>query len=249
MQIPVSSILYDEKFNCRGRVRPEEVETLAALIKESGLICPITVRPLDTGKYDYQLVCGHRRFIATTQLLGWELIESLVVDCTNEEAARMNLMENLGRQDLTPGQESDGLVAAFGEKPNVAFTAQRLGKSQQWVRRRLALRELDEKVKSHFWDGGLSAFDLSILISCPLDRQQVMVEELLKAKGEGRSSSEVAKAHGKLRRPRSRSQIQEMITRLLDEDVEPTAWKALAWAAGTISDEELLDFDSECGTL
>jgi len=243
MKVQASSILYDEQFNCRGKVLPSQVADLARLIQSAGLISPVTIRPLrdERACFTYQLIAGHRRFIATTQLLGWSHIEAVVVDCTDEQAARINLMENLGRQDLTPGQELDGILRTYGDNPVATEVAKDLGKSVQWVRRRLAIRKLDDSVRHSFWDGGLSAFDLSILISCPLDEQGAMMTALLEAKQEGLSSSSVAKRKGKLRRPRSRGQIQEMITRLLDEDIEPTAWRALAWAAGTINDDELLE--------
>lgn len=243
MLLPVHDILYDEKFNCRGPVFQKDVTGLAKLIEKQGLINPITVRPIP-GNYPsctHQLIAGHRRFIATTQLLGWDHIECRVVGCDDKEAHRINLLENLGRQDLTPGQELEAITVMYGDRPDISRVAEELGKSKVWVQRRLNILKLEEKAQEAFRDGLLNAFDLEILITCPLDGQRALVAELLAAKITGKSTASIAAGRGRQRRQRKRGDIQAMMTRLLEEGKEPTAARALAWAAGTISDEDLLD--------
>jgi ParB family chromosome partitioning protein len=213
--VSVHDILYDEKFNCRGPVFPKDVEGLAKLIEINGLINPVTVRPINKPHARFQLIAGHRRFIATTQLLGWEKIDARVVDCDDREAHRINLMENLGRQDLTPGQELEALLAMYGDGlPTDEEIAKSVGKSKIWVKRRLAILKLDRSCRAAFNDGRLGAFDLEVLINGPLDEQKVLVNQLLEAKQIGASTASIAAGRGR---------------------------RALAWAAGTISDEELLD--------
>lgn len=246
VSLPVSSILYDEKFNCRGPVFAPDVEGLAALIEINGLINPVTVRPLEEERarypYTYHLIAGHRRFIATTQILGWTSLECKVVDCDDREAHRINLMENLGRQDLTPGQELEALLAMYGnELPPVEEIAKAVGKSKVWVQRRLNITKLQKDCRRPFYDGRLGAFDLEVLITAPLDSQKALVNQLLAAKQRGQSTASIAAGRGRQRKQRTRGDIQDMMTLLLEEGKEPTAARALAWAAGTISDEELLD--------
>ena len=249
-RLPVQSILYDEKFNCRGPVFPKDVEGLAKLIETQGLINPVTVRPLSPNRrerpnpmpYEHQLIAGHRRFIATTQILGWTHLDCWVVDCDDEEAHRINLLENLGRQDLTPSQELNAIKAMYSNRlPTDAEIAAALGKSKIWVKRRLAIMKLHESARKCFDDGRLGAFDLEVLIACPLDEQQALVNQLLAAKARNQSTASIAAGRGRQRRQRTRGDIQDMMTRLAEERKYPTAARALAWAAGTISDEELLD--------
>lgn len=242
--VDVQSILYDEKFNCRGPVFKKNVEGLAALIEINGLINPITVRPITCHEHEksFHLIAGHRRFIATTQILGWTSIECKIVDCDDKEAHRINLMENLGRQDLTPGQELEALLAMYGDElPAVEEIAEQIGKSKVWVQRRLNITKLQKDCQRPFYDGRLGAFDLEVLISAPLDSQKALVSQLLAAKARGQSTASIAAGRGRQRRQRTRGDIQDMMTLLLEEKREPTAARALAWAAGTISDEELLD--------
>lgn len=239
--VPVHDILYDEKFNCRGPVFKNDVRGLAELIQINGLINPVIVRPINKPHARFHLIAGHRRYVACTQILGWEKIDCRVVDCDDREAHRINLMENLGRQDLTPGQELEALLAMYGnELPPDAEIAKAVGKSKIWVKRRLAILKLDKACREPFNDGRLGAFDLEVLINCPLDEQKVLVNQLLEAKQMGVSTASIAAGRGRQRRQRTRGDIQDMMTRLLEEDREPTAARALAWAAGTISDEELL---------
>jgi ParB/RepB/Spo0J family partition protein len=244
MKIPVKDILYDDKFNCRGMTTVAEVKGLAELIRKAGLINPVSVRSAsDAGitSHPWHLIAGHRRFIACTQVLRQTAIECKIVEnCTDAEAKKVNLIENLGRKDLHPGQELNAILAVYGDDPDPVTVAAELGMSKLWVERRLAIRKLADPVKSKFYNGLLTAFDLSLLISCPLDKQMALVSEILNARAEGRSTSSVAAKHGRLRRPRSRGEIQGMMTKLLELGVEPSGWQALAWASGTLSDEELI---------
>jgi ParB/RepB/Spo0J family partition protein len=242
--VSVSSILYDEKFNCRGPISEADVKQLAALMKESGLINPLTVRyAYDAGitTHDWHLVAGHRRYLAA-KLLGWGGVEVTIVDpCTDEDAYRINLIENMGRKDLHPGQEMEAIIRVYGEKPDIKTVAKELGVGREWVRRRLKINKMPSTIKPYFFDGSLTAFDLSVLIGCPLDEQESLARQLLADKQIGVGSTETLAKAGRLRRPRGRREIQQMITTLMEHDAHPDGWRCLAWAAGTLSDDELLD--------
>lgn len=242
--VSVSSILYDEKFNCRGKISEADVVQLAALMKESGLINPLTVRyAYDAGitTHDWHLVAGHRRYLAA-KLLGWEGIEVTIVDpCTDEDAYRINLIENMGRRDLHPGQELEAILRVYGEKPNIKEVAKDLGVGPEWVRRRLKISKLPSTIKPYFFDGSLTAFDLSVLIGCPLDEQESLARQLLADKQQGMTSTDSLANAGKVLHRRGKKEIEQMITTLMERNINPSGWRALAWAAGSLSDDELLD--------
>ena len=162
------------------------------------------------------------------------------MDCDDAEAHRINLVENLGRQNLHPGQELQAIIEIYGENPNINQVAEELGVGREWVRRRLKILKLKPKLKNQFFSGAFNAFDLSILIGCPLDQQESLARQLLAAKKANNSSTSVMKKNGKLSRPKAKAVIREMITKLMEEGIEPPGWKCLAWAAGDLRDEELL---------
>lgn len=243
-RLNLSSILYDDKFNCRGRIYQHEIEPLAKLIEQSGLLNPITVRSAaDAGitSHEWHLVAGHRRY-QSVMWLGWDEIDATIVpDCDDQTAHRINLTENLGRKDLNPGQEMQAIVAAYGENPDVAQVAADLGVQRRWVNSRLKIRNINPKIRPYFFTGDLTAFDLSVLLTCAPTEQERIAQELLATKQAGGSSSQVFKREGKLRRARKTNEILEKITELMDIGEEPPGWRCLAWSAGMISDEELLD--------
>jgi ParB/RepB/Spo0J family partition protein len=209
------------------------------------LISPITVRSAeDAGitSHEWHLVAGHRRFIAVTENLGRDTIECIVVEnCTDDRAKKINLTENLGREGLTPGQELNAILTVYGDDPDPEEVATDIGMGKAWVERRLAIRKLSQEAQDALNTGCLTSFDLSVLIECPLDNQQVLLKELLAAKEAGKSTSSVVAVRRRLRRTRTKGDIRKMMTTLLEREVTPTPWRTLAWAAGDLSDEELLN--------
>ena len=75
----------------------EEVAELARSISESGLINPLTVRPMPGGVY--QVLSGHRRLRAV-QLLGWERVRCQVLDLPDEEASLVVIEANFCTRQL-----------------------------------------------------------------------------------------------------------------------------------------------------
>jgi ParB/RepB/Spo0J family partition protein len=240
-ELPVDIIYYNDRFNCRGPISPESVSSLASLIKKQGLINAVTVRRIwPENGYDWQLIAGHRRFIAVRDILKQKTIRAnMIDDCSDKQAYKINLSENLGRQQLHVGQELKAIEAAFGKNPNVKRVAQELGVSERWVTARLDIRKLHKAVQKDVERGILKIGDLTLLAGVPLDSQQALAKELAKAGRVRGKKEEIKKRLGKHKR--GRLEIMDMMTRLMEEDRNPTWGRALAWAAGTITDEELVD--------
>ncbi len=236
--LPLNKIFYDEKFNTRGPFTPQSVSELADSIKVSGLIQDLTVRPWTD--LPYHLVCGHRRYQAV-KLLGWTEVKCNVLELSDHDARMLNLQENLARQDLTPSQELAAILAMYGSTPVAKDVAKDLGKSKKWVNERLAIQRLHASVRRDVDSGLLTAWDISMLLPCPHDQQVELAAQLKLAHSKGASSSSVFAKVAKARRVRNKTEIQLMITNLIDQHLEPPGWRCLAWAAGTLTDEELLD--------
>ena len=81
----------------RTKFDEAELEELAASIKTYGLIQPVTVRPIENGKY--QLISGERRFRAA-KLAGLTEIPAFVRTVDDARSIQMALVENIQRSDL-----------------------------------------------------------------------------------------------------------------------------------------------------
>lgn len=74
-----------------------QLQELAQSIRTYGLIQPITVRPIDGGRY--QLISGERRFRAA-KLAGLTEIPAFVRTVDDVQSVQMALVENIQRSDL-----------------------------------------------------------------------------------------------------------------------------------------------------
>ena len=96
-----------------GQPRPlvtEDVDKLAASIKEVGLIQPITVKRSvvihGTAQPGWQIVAGHHR-VAACRSLGWSEIDVLVIDDMDHlQSELIEIDENLCRSELSVAQRS-----------------------------------------------------------------------------------------------------------------------------------------------
>ena len=81
----------------------EDMELLAASIKEQGLITPVTIRPKDNGRYE--MVSGHRRKEAC-KLAGLTSIKADVRELTRDEAIILMVESNLQRSVILPSEKA-----------------------------------------------------------------------------------------------------------------------------------------------
>lgn len=81
----------------------EALEELAASIAQRGVIQPVIVRPLRSGRY--QLVAGERRWRAAQKAQLHE-IPAIVRELDEREVMALALIENLQREDLNPIEEA-----------------------------------------------------------------------------------------------------------------------------------------------
>jgi ParB family transcriptional regulator, chromosome partitioning protein len=87
---------------------------LAASIKAVGVMQPIVVRPVSSGRY--QVIAGERRWEAS-RTIGLPTIPAIVRQVSNEQAMEMTIIENLQREDLNAMEQArafDRLSREFG---------------------------------------------------------------------------------------------------------------------------------------
>lgn len=127
----------------RKEFDPEALDELAASISEHGLLQPILVRPLSSGRY--QIVAGERRWRAS-RLAELDTVPVIIREMDDNETMQLALIENLQREDLNPIEEAEGyrvLMERF--ELTQELVAQKVGKSRPAVANALRLLGLNEK--------------------------------------------------------------------------------------------------------
>lgn len=147
-ELPMSKIWSDELFNCRGRIYPVEVRTLAKSIETDGLFQPIVVRKIENKDFDYKIIIGHRRY-AAFQYLNKDTIPAIIrKDIKDDDAARaLNILENLQRQDLDMLQEAKAIKIWIDHGWTSYKIAKTLNVTERWVETRRRLLELPREVQ------------------------------------------------------------------------------------------------------
>lgn len=131
-------------FQPRRHFDPQQIEELAASIKERGLIQPLVVRKVDG---QYELIAGERRLRAVSSL-GMTTVKVVVHEASDQEVAELALIENLQRADLTPLEEAEQyrlLQERFGMKQETI--AQHVGKSRAVIANMVRLLDLAPEVR------------------------------------------------------------------------------------------------------
>ena len=246
---PIPEIFVDETWNCRGMFTEQSVLDLARQIEHEGrLQSPIQVQPgrevlggIPLG-FEYRAIAGFRRLMAIATILKWPTIPAFLREGLSEEEAQyVNYIENVGREDLTLPQQAKGMLRMYPKGTSIEHIATHLKKPRDWVRARMEYLEAPLVIKAEADAGNLTQYDLLSLSRMPdagskLDALQKLKD--IKAVHERPGRKITMRALQPARR-RSKTEILnksiEVATRLGEG---PWNWVA-AWAAGSISDEEL----------
>ena len=141
----------------RQRFDEDEIESLAASIREKGIVQPLVVRPAGSGGPPYQIVAGERRWRAAQRAALHE-VPALVRHLSDLESIEIALVENLQRRDIDPLEEAAAyrrLIREFDHRQEDVAAA--LGKSRSHVANTVRLLDLPVPVKDLIADGTLSA--------------------------------------------------------------------------------------------
>lgn len=161
----------------RRNFEDSSIEDLANSIRENGLIQPVTVRETYFG---YQLIAGERRFRAC-QLLGWEKIQCIIVDASEVESAKLALIENVQREDLSAIEEAAGYREILDLTGMTQIElAEQVGKSQSAIANKLRLLNLDEKVQEALRTGQISERHGRALLELDGKGQRKALKKILK---------------------------------------------------------------------
>ena len=121
-----------------------DVSELAESIKANGILQNLTVVPNNDNWDDFTVIIGHRRLAAAKQA-GLTELPCAVVEMTEKEQLSTMLTENMQRSDLTVYEEAKGCQLLLDLGDTVAEVAKKTGFSENKIRRRVRLCELDEE--------------------------------------------------------------------------------------------------------
>lgn len=148
----------------------EELEGLAASIKEHGVLQPLILRKTQDG---YQIIAGERRYRAA-KLAGLDKVPVLVKDISDQQADAISLIENLQREDLNPIEEAQALKAMMGtHKLTQQDLADLIGKSRSSIANLLRLLNLEEEVQDYLAQGDLTFSHGKLLLKIKDPKKQV----------------------------------------------------------------------------
>lgn len=144
--LPVATICAN-RHQPRQRFDPAKIRSLAASIRQDGLMQPIVVRPVKGEAGQYELVAGERRWRAA-QEAGLTHVPALIREIDEEKAAELALIENLQREDLNAIEKAEAFQR-LGDQFALTHTqiAERVGLERSSVSNLLRLLDLSEFVR------------------------------------------------------------------------------------------------------
>jgi ParB family chromosome partitioning protein len=167
----------------RGRYQPRtkmddaSLQELAASIRKQGLMQPILVRPIDSGRHE--IIAGERRWRAA-KIAGLEEVPVLVREVPDSAALAMALVENIQREDLNPLEEANGVQRLIDEfKLTHQEAAEAIGRSRAATTNLLRLRNLQKPVQAMVFDGKLEMGHARALLALEGRRQESVAKRVV----------------------------------------------------------------------
>lgn len=150
------------------------LEGLIASIRESGLLEPIVVCPIENG--GYRILSGHYRLRAVRRLR-WKTVLCRLMACDPRTSAIIYCTSNLLTRGISAIEEAYMISRLISEEK---FTLSEIGKlwgrSKSWASRRMALLvHLEPKLKKELGSGHLSPRVAQELLRLPQGNEQIRV--------------------------------------------------------------------------
>lgn len=162
------------KYQPRTEFDEEALNSLAASIREKGVLQPLLVRRLGD---KYEIIAGERRWRAA-KLAGLDKIPVIEKEFTDQEVLEVALVENLLRENLSAIEEAEGLQRLIEEFSHTQEAlSQIVGKSRSHIANILRLLSLPERVKTMIKEGKLSASHARALVG--LDNAEALAKQII----------------------------------------------------------------------
>ena len=202
----------------RRSFNEEDLDGLAASIREKGVIQPLIVRKNQAKPNSYQIIAGERRWRAA-QRAQLHQIPVVIREFSDLEVLEVAIIENIQREDLNPIEEASGyqnLIDGFGHTQEQL--AQAMGKSRPYIANLLRLLGLPADVRRLVSAGKLSAGHARALITS--NAASVLAREVV-AKGLSvRQTEQLVKSRANDGSPKhNRAIAKDPDTRALEQEL------------------------------
>ena len=187
----------------RNYFDPDALETLAESIAEHGLIQPITITPRNNGRY--MIVAGERRWRAAKKA-GLTSIPALIKELSDEEIAKLALIENLQREDLNPIEEALGYKSLIDDYSLTQEAVSKIiGKSRSAVANSLRLLVLDDDIQKLLIDGSLTGGHARALLAVENRKdREILAKRIIEEELNVRQAEALAKQLNKPKKQQSK---------------------------------------------
>lgn len=165
----------------RQSFKEDTIKELAESIEKNGLLQPIVVRPMEKGKY--QIIAGERRYRAFKKL-GRKVIPAIVRDYEDEEVDKLQLVENVQREDLNPYDEAIAylkLKEKYGLKQD--DIAKAVGKSRPYISNMTRLLSLEDEILEMLKKGEITVSHAKLILSLDAKEERLKLAHKIKDAG------------------------------------------------------------------
>ena len=205
------------KYQPRTHMDREALEGLAESIKTRGIVQPILVRELATGKFE--IVAGERRWRAA-QIAGLPTVPALVREIADEHALGIGLIENIQREDLNAIEEAAGIQRLVGEfKLTHDAAAKAVGRSRSAVSNLLRLLELAKPVQDMLMEAKLDMGHARALLGVGKAKQVELAHQIVLKTLSVRDAERLVKAELSPARTTKTVVTADIDTRRLETDL------------------------------
>ena len=210
MILPVE-ILQRSPYQPRVDFDKEGLDELSNSIKAQGILQPIIVRQLETGKYE--IIAGERRWRAA-QLAGLSEVPTTIRKVNDTGAMCLALIENIQRLDLNPLEEARGISRLLDEfEMTHEMIAEALGKSRPAISNLLRLLDLTSSVKQMLEKGDIEMGHARAILSLTDEEQIEITAQIVKR------SLSVRETEALVRRLQGKTTIKKSEPKTLDPNI------------------------------
>lgn len=204
MRVPPSAIIVDELDNGRRNVNEDITTLVDALVQLGRQLHPVGVQRTPEG--GLKLVWGYRRWKAISHIVDNQIVQAgeplSMLECivsdepmTEAQAFEFNVVENMGRKDLSPidiATNLSRLTTEFGHTLKSAATMFN-GRSKAWASSMIRLLELPHDVQRKV-DAGTVPVSAAYDVLCMPEGEDRNAAMAILQSGEGTTRSKVREA-------------------------------------------------------
>jgi len=154
-----------------------ELENLAASIREHGVIQPLIVAPGKNGVYI--LIAGERRLQASRKA-GLKTVPVVIRNATDQQLLELAIIENVQRADLNAIEEAEAYQNMAKEfKMSHETIAARVGKNRSTVANTIRLLDACAAVKQALVDGQITEGHARAMLSLSARAQEELLKKII----------------------------------------------------------------------